>query len=112
MFSGGCPANEESKSKKSRSKSKSKKSRKSKKSKKNDDCGPEGCGDEKSECGPGRSSAKNTFFSDLSFKLSFTLSEIMIFEIKFRKFRMTFLRAKEKFLINQAKINARIPPTT
>merc|ERR1712176_559552 len=44
-----------SKSKKSKSKKskKSKKSRKSKKSKKNDDCGPEGCGDEKSECGPG-----------------------------------------------------------
>ena len=62
LFSGGCPANEESKSKKARSKSKSKKSRKSKKSKKNDDCGPKGCGDKKSECGPGQSSAKNIFF--------------------------------------------------
>ena len=55
-----------SKSKKSKSKkskkSKSKKSKKSKKSNKNDDCGPEGCGDEKSECGPGQSSAKNLSF--------------------------------------------------
>ena len=78
MFPGGCPANEESKCKKSRSKSKSKKSRKSRKSKKNEDCGPEGCGDEKSECGPGQCSAKKeVFFPDLSFYLTFTLSEII-----------------------------------
>merc|ERR1712176_1482995 len=47
---------DEKSEKKSKSKKKSRKSRKSKKSKKskkNDDCGPEGCGDEKSECGPG-----------------------------------------------------------